>query len=66
MGRETSQALGPGFRCGFLGVLHMEIIQERIEREYGIGIIMTAPSVEYKITLKNKNEKLINNPSYAC
>jgi len=61
--RETSQALGPGFRCGFLGILHMEIIQERIEREYGIGIIMTAPSVEYKITFKNKNEKLINNPS---
>ena len=61
--RETSQALGPGFRCGFLGVLHMEIIQERIEREYGIDIIMTAPSVEYKITLKSKSEKLINNPS---
>ena len=52
--RETSQALGPGFRCGFLGVLHMEIIQERVEREYGIDIIMTAPSVEYKIKLKNK------------
>jgi GTP-binding protein LepA len=61
--RETSQALGPGFRCGFLGILHMEIIQERIEREYGIGIIMTAPSVEYKITFKNKNEQLVNNPS---
>ncbi len=61
--RETSQALGPGFRCGFLGVLHMEIIQERVEREYGIEIIMTAPSVEYKITLKNKDTKLINNPS---
>ena len=61
--RETSQALGPGFRCGFLGILHMEIIQERIEREYGIGIIMTAPSVEYKITFKNKVEQLVNNPS---
>ena len=61
--RETSQALGPGFRCGFLGILHMEIIQERIEREYGIGIIMTAPSVEYKITFKNKDEQLVNNPS---
>jgi len=61
--RETSQALGPGFRCGFLGILHMEIIQERIEREYGIGIIMTAPSVEYKITFKNKTEQLVNNPS---
>ena len=61
--RETSQALGPGFRCGFLGILHMEIIQERIEREYDIGIIMTAPSVEYKITFKNKDEQLVNNPS---
>ncbi len=61
--RETSQALGPGFRCGYLGILHMEIIQERIEREYGIGIIMTAPSVEYKITFKNKDEQLVNNPS---
>ena len=61
--RETSQALGPGFRCGFLGVLHMEIIQERVEREYGIDIIMTAPSVEYKIKLKNKETILINNPS---
>ncbi len=61
--RETSQALGPGFRCGFLGVLHMEIIQERVEREYGIEIIMTAPSVEYKITLKNEKTILINNPS---
>ena len=61
--RETSQALGPGFRCGFLGILHMEIIQERIEREYGIEIIMTAPSVEYKIKLKNEKTILINNPS---
>ena len=61
--RETSQALVPGFRCGFLGVLHMEIIQERVEREYGIEIIMTAPSVEYKITLKNEKTILINNPS---
>ena len=61
--RETSQALGPGFRCGFLGVLHMEIIQERVEIEYGIEIIMTAPSVEYKITLKNEKTILINNPS---
>lgn len=60
---ETSQALGFGFRCGFLGMLHMEIIQERIEREFNIGLITTAPSVIYKINLTNGDVLEIENPS---
>ncbi|MEK0312974.1 translation elongation factor 4 [Cohnella sp. 56] len=60
---ETSQALGFGFRCGFLGMLHMEIIQERIEREFNIPLITTAPSVIYKVTLTSGAQIDISNPS---
>ena len=60
---ENSPALGFGFRCGFLGLLHMEIIQERLEREYQIQLIATTPSVVYRVHLKNKQVIEINNPS---
>lgn len=60
---ETSEALGFGFRCGFLGLLHMEIIQERIEREFGIDLITTAPSVIYRLTFANGETLEIDNPS---
>jgi GTP-binding protein LepA len=60
---ETSDALGFGFRCGFLGMLHMEIIQERLEREYDLDLITTAPSVVYEVLLKNQETLYIDNPS---
>ncbi len=60
---ETSIALGFGFRCGFLGLLHMEIIEERLEREFNLDLITTAPSVIYKIKLRSGEEILIDNPS---
>lgn len=60
---ETSAALGYGFRCGFLGLLHLEIIQERLEREFNLDLITTAPSVVYKIFLKNGNVLELHNPT---
>lgn len=60
---ETTPALGAGFRCGFLGLLHMEIVQERLEREYGVNMIITAPSVAYQVLLRNGREVIVENPA---
>jgi GTP-binding protein LepA len=61
---ETSQALNFGFRCGFLGLFHMEIIQERLEREYDLDIVVTAPSVEYEVVLKTGEVITVDSPAY--
>ncbi|MCB5666571.1 elongation factor 4, partial [[Ruminococcus] gnavus] len=60
---ETSQALGFGFRCGFLGLLHMDVIQERLEREFDLDLIATAPSVIYHCYLTDRSEVIVDNPA---
>ncbi|MDR1566586.1 MAG: translation elongation factor 4 [Treponema sp.] len=60
--KDSSAALGFGFRCGFLGLLHLEVIQERLEREFDQSVIFTAPSVKYKVQLRSKEEVMVDNP----
>lgn len=62
--KDSSAALGFGFRCGFLGLLHLDVVQERLQREFGIGLVISAPSVKYKVALKEGRSIDVDNPSY--
>ena len=61
--KDSSAALGLGFRCGFLGLLHLEVIQERLEREFGLNIVLTSPSVRYRITPTKGDLYYLDNPT---